>query len=81
MTRIRKAAIDPSIRPDIAPPHLEPKSLIVFCEKRSSIVVAIATDVEKQQGRIAGHFFNDYAVHEKLPLSASPQIGQPLTPH
>lgn len=80
MTKIRNAAIDPSVRTDAAPPLPEAKSLIVFCDKRTGAVVALSTDVEKQRGRIAGHFFSDYTAHEGQPLTASPQIGQPFKP-
>ncbi len=80
MTKIRNAAIDPAVRTDAEAPLAEAKSLIVFCDKSTGAVVALSTDVEKQRGRIAGHFFNDYTAYEGQPLTASPQIGQPFKP-
>ncbi|MET3494395.1 hypothetical protein [Variovorax boronicumulans] len=78
MTRIRSAAVDPSTRADAAPHLSDPQSLIVFCDKRTGNVVAIATDVEKHRGCIAGHFFADYITHENQSLESLPQIGQPF---
>ncbi len=74
----KSLAVRPEDRPDAASELGMPTSLVVFCDRRSGNVVALGTNVEKDRGRLPGHFFSEYVVHENVPLGESPQIGQPL---
>ena len=60
-----------------APPLPSPGFLVVFTDKATRVVVGLSTDVEVAAGRMMGHWFSDYDVHESVSLDAAPTIGQP----
>jgi hypothetical protein len=62
-------------RPDAAPPLPPPSGLVVAVGAHGR-VVAVWTDIEHAAGR--GPNLSDPVTLHELPLSATPQVGQPL---